>query len=266
MTPSVLPPVLLAFLAAPPGAAAPAKRCAIVCQLQGRATMAAAGKPARDLALYDWLPPGGQLETTAGARLGLVFAGGERFEMEGEAAAVLEPRGLRAMRGAVARREPLPMIPDMARSARAEVRGRPGSVTVRRPGPPQPWWSAFHPAADGAALATEAVLGFVPVTPGGRHGIEVFDAQGEVIHRATVEGARLVLPPGLLRPGAWYAWRAVPEGTTEARPLEARFHTVEARHAEVRARLVEAAAKDRKGEATILLQAMDRWLGLEPAP
>lgn len=262
MLPRLLIPALLAPLGAGALPAAPGARTAIVCRIQGKATLAAPGQPPRELALFDWLPAGSKLETGPDSKLSVVFAGGERFEVEAGAVAVVEGRALRATRGRVARLASLPMIPGMARSAAAEVRGRPGSVTIRRPGPPQPWWTSFRPAADGAVLASAAELAFEPREAGGRHAVEVFDAKGAVIHRAAAEGGRFPLPPDLLRPGAWYAWRAVPEGAPDARPLEARFHTIEARHAAVRARLAEAAAKDPAGEAAALLQAMDRWLGL----
>lgn len=266
MTPSLLIPAAFALLGATTMTATPGARAAIVCRIQGKATLAVSGQALREIALYDWLPAGGRLETGPEATLSVVFASGERFEVEAGTVAVVEGRALRATRGRVSRLASLPMIPGMARSAAAEVRGRPGSVTIRRPGPPQPWWTSFRPAADGALLASAAELAFEPRAPGGRHTVEVFNAQGAVIHRATVEAGRLPLPGSLLRPGAWYAWRAVPEDAPDARPLEARFHTVQARHAAVRARLAEAAAKDAGSEAKALLKAMDAWLGLEATP
>jgi hypothetical protein len=154
------------------------------------------------------------------------------------------------------------MIPSMARTTVASAKGKPGSITIRRPSPPEPWYTGFQPPVDGAVLADGAVLSFQPREAVGRFRIEVLDAAGRLLRAEEGEAARLALAPGLLKPGAWYTWRVSAVAPERGRPLEARFRTVEARHAEARARLQADVDKSSDPASKALLEAMDRWLGL----
>jgi len=258
--PLLVPGLALAAQSSPKPRGLP--RAAIVCRLEGQATLQDPSGAKRILALYDWLPRGAFVETGAAAKVVLVFAGGERFELAENTRAKVGAKNLHVDMGRAEKKDPLPMIPSMASSIVVSAKGKPGSITVRRLSPPEPWYTGFQPLMDAACLADGAVLSFQPREAGGRFQIQVLDAAGRSLHTESGQATRLTLAPGLLKPGVWYTWRVSASEPERGRPLEARFRTVEAKHAEVRARLQADVDKSSDPASKALLEAMDRWLGL----
>ncbi|MBI4913748.1 MAG: hypothetical protein HY823_13520 [Acidobacteria bacterium] len=236
---------------------------AIVCQVEGEPLLRPARGKAEPLRLFQWIPAGARLQTSGASRAVLVYADGSRFALGGESLAELRPEGLRTLRGKVAKLDPVPMIPAMAK-APLGVPGRPGGMTVRNLGGPPPWVRAKFPPDGGALLASSAHLSFMPVDPGGQFRIRILDASGAVVHAQEGPAREMAVPPRALEAGARYTWEVVQLDTHPPRTLRASFRTVPAREAEVRERLRAEQARNPSPEISNLLEAMDRWLGLKP--
>lgn len=241
-------------------AAAEPSPVALACDVEGTVTLRTAGLP-RPLARHAWLAKGAELQTGPGAKVLLVFKGGERWALEAHGRAVVTETGLRVLAGRATPLGTVPMIPSMATTRMAELGGRPGGVTVRgfpRSAPP---FATLHPGEGGAVLASEPALEAVPRNPADRLRIELRTADGQRLHTCEPATHRVEVPARLLQPGTWYVWRVSRVDRVSEEPLQATFRTVRAEHAAVRERLRVQVQSDPglKG----LLEAMDRWLGLE---
>lgn len=86
-------------------------------------------------------------------------------------------------------------------------------------------------------------------------------SDGQPLHTCEPATQRVALPAHLLQPGTWYVWRVYQVDRVSEEPLQATFRTVRAERAAVRERLRAQVPSDPglKG----LLEAMDRWQGLE---
>lgn len=248
--------VLTAAVASPLGA----EDVAIATEVVGRcATRPGPGQPAREIALYDWVPSGAMVETTAGASLVLAFASGKRWRIGADASVTLAASGISTRRGPVDALPAYPPIPRVeAPAPTARVGARSAAVRVRG----QRVY-ALYPRSPATLMSEDAVLSFQPVS--GAHGyrVEVEDESGRSVFQAESRTTAVTVSPGLLRPGGRYFWRVRSVGgvSPPARG-EAEFAVPSADLLEARRALEARLLADGAPEAPGVLAEVDRGLGL----
>jgi len=233
---------------------------ALICLLEGKATVAEPSRKVRELALFDWLPAGATVSTLEGARLVLIFSNGARWEMGARSQSRLEKAGLTAPKGEVRKLESVPMIPAMTQ---IKAGGKPGAFTVRG-GDKTDAFTALSPGEGEAVLAEDAGLRFQPPPQAGRFRIDIEDESGNSIFSAETLKPEIHVSAGILKPGSLYFWRVrTLDGPKPAVSAETSFKTVQESHAKIRAAL--KAESDRNPDPALLslLAEMDRWLGLK---
>jgi hypothetical protein len=238
-------------------------RSAIVCQLEGQVHIANVSEDQREIAIHDWMVDGSVIQTGATGRVVLIFKGGERFALERNSRGSVSSSGIRLLHGSVHRLGPVPMIPTMANTTVFAVKGNPGAMIVRGDLDTPARFRDIHPVIGGSVIANNAVLSFASKEPIGNYQVKIFDSNGSEVFSASGKSTRYQLVPGVLIPGATYTWEVGQIGTSPSETMRAMFKTVSPEHAEVRQRLQVLVEHKGDPELLILLEAMDRWLGLQ---
>ena len=240
-----------------------ATRSAIVCQLDGRVHVARAVEGAQEVALHDWLVEGTVLETGATGRVVLVFKARERYSLEKQSRGSVSSNKILQIKGTVHNLGRVPMIPTMGDTTVLAVKGNPGALIVRGVLDTPERFRDIQPINGGTVVASRAVLSFASKEPTGLYEVKLYNSKGIEVFSAEGDSTRYNLNPGLLAPDATYTWEVRQVGTSPGEGARAMFRTVAAGHADVRNRLQLMVEQQGDPELIILLEAMDRWLGLQ---
>jgi hypothetical protein len=236
---------------------------AIISALSGEASVVLPpGSKRTALHVFDWLPAGSVVEVGADSHLVIAFSNGKRFQMEAGSTATLAGEALKAPTGVVRELKPFPPMPRLAaidRAARAGARS--GAVRIR--GDRALQISNLYPRRDTSALPDETTLLFSPVREAARYKVELEDEPGRTIFSAETESASLVMPSGILKPGARYYWRVkTVEIVGPAARGESEFTTLASEEIDTRASFKAGLREKGDAEALALLGEVDRRLGL----
>jgi hypothetical protein len=236
---------------------------AIISSLSGEASVIMPSAPGRkSLRLFDWLPAGSVVEVGTNSRLIIAFSNGRRYQMEAGTRAALAGGTLKALAGAVRDLPSFPPMPRLAAIDRAAQAGvKAGAIRIR--GDKARQIRNLYPRADTSALPDETTLLFSPTRETARYKVELEDELGRTVFSAEIESVSLVVPRGILKPGARYYWRVRSvEIVGPAARGESEFMTLPIEEIEKRAVLRDS-LKERGGiEALALLAEIDRRLGL----
>jgi len=216
------------------------------------------------LELFDRLGPGATVSTGDGSRVVLAFVSGDRFALGASAEAAVTTEGLRSLSGPVDRLAPVPTAARVLPLAVDESAGRrAGASRIRLLSAVDPGLAPIAPTDGEMVLADAVALAFSLCPETSAYRVEVEDEAGKVVLDVTTTETGLVVPAGVLRPGALYLWRvrAMKEGRTLA-AAEALFGTLSRDRAEARQALAAQTAAARDSDLWALLAAVDRGLDL----
>jgi hypothetical protein len=200
---------------------------------------------------------GATLAVGPGSRAEIVLAGGQRFELGPKARATIAATQLASASGPITKLPPLPALPRIAALDESRPKGPPGGVRLRaaaisglRP---------FHTVT----LADRTTIRFNPVDGASRYAVEIENHAGQRIFVAESTTAGVVVPAGVLEPGATYYWTvqtldrigAAARGASE-------FRTLSAADAQARQTLRRSLETGAAPEDVALLAEIDRRLGL----
>lgn len=254
--------MLAICLLAPPllaPAAGGEEAVAIVAALAGGATVQNPGAAPRVARLFDWLPAGAVVVTSAASSLTLAFANGQRHRLGPSATATLGASGLTAHSGPVtplAPIPPLPRIPGLAPESRPGARAAAVRIRGRR-------IAGLYPRGEATVLPDEAVLSFAAVPGATGYRVEVESEGGAIVFQAEVASASVRVSPGVLAPGARYFWSVrTLRGPGPPARGEAEFTALAAAVVEERAALRRALETAADPSSLALLAEIDRELGL----
>jgi hypothetical protein len=258
------PPVTAPLLAAPESAAAHPP-VALVCRVEGKATLRSApGAPPEPLALRRRLPLGAILTIAPRSTVVVVFFDGQRYALEPEARAAIEPAGLRAEAGRVRRLASVPEVVDLAPLLRdGAARRRASAVRIRGTTRSEGAVSGLVPR-DGAPVRRAAVtLSFTPLPEVEVYHLVVEDETGRAVFTKDVQAPRIQIPPGLPRPETLYYWWVEPKVPPHPEMRgEAVFNTLNEKEERARDALASAAGRSADLDLALLLAEVDRVLGL----
>ncbi len=181
-------------------------KAAIVCFLQGKASTREPGQSERkDLGLFDWVSSGSEVETGPGAKLVIAFSDGSRYELGEEATAVLGKAELSSRSGSVKKLDPVSVTPKMM-SLTGDIKpgSRIGGIRLRSS---KKSISNLYPNEGDAVLADQAVLTFDPLPEAKKYRVEIEDEQGRDLFSVETSLARVVVSPGIIKPGTQYYWQ-----------------------------------------------------------
>jgi CHAT domain-containing protein len=257
------------LLGAPESAASHPAPVALVCRVEGEATLRPApGAPSEPLALRRHLPPGAILTVAPRSTVTVVFFDGQRYALEAEARARVEAAGLRVEAGRARHLASVPEVVDLAPLLQgSSSRRRATAVRIRGTSRSEGAVSGLVPR-DGAPVRRAALaLSFTPLPEVEVYHLVVEDETGGAVFTKDVQAPRAQLPPGLLRPGTLYYWWVEPK--VPPRPEmrgEAVFSTLDEKEERAREALASAAGRSADPDLALLLAEVDRALGLsEPA-
>lgn len=202
----ILSVLMVAGLFSQGGAPGSEGKVAIVCFLQGKATVRTPGQGERkDLGLFDWINSGASVETGAGARLVIAFSNGSRYEIGEDARVVVEKDGCISQNGSVKKLAAVPVMPKMV-SLTADIKlgSRLGGIRLRSS---KRTISNLYPNEGDAVLADQAVLSFDPLTGIEKYRVEIEDEQGRDLLSVETSIPRVVVSPGIITPGTRYYWQ-----------------------------------------------------------
>jgi hypothetical protein len=196
--------VLLGALSCGPvSAQEPASRplAALISELSGEASIIPAPAGADGKAhRFDAIAVGATLETGPQSRAVIVLAGGQRFELGAKARATIAAKQLTSTSGPVTELSPLPALPQIVALDESRPKGPPGGVRLRasaisglRP---------FH----AVTLPEQTVLRFDPVSGASKYAVEIENDAGRRIFAVESTTPQVVVPAGVLQPGASYYW------------------------------------------------------------
>jgi hypothetical protein len=230
---------------------------AIVYGLSGHAT--SGQSPPKPLSVFDWLPASTSLEVGPASTVSIAFANGTRYELGPGAKVRVEADDLGTRSGPVRRLPSVPRIPILAPIVdKASLASSSGAVRVRGAAA-----LALYPARGARSLADATVLHFGAVPGASRYAIRITDAGGRVAFEKETTDTRVVLPAGLLRAGAQYAWslRAITaDGTVQA--ANSQISTLDQQSASARAALAASLRRSGDPASLALLAGVDERLGL----
>jgi hypothetical protein len=241
----------------------PREMAAIVSSLFGKASVVMPPKTVTmDVHLFDWLPAGCVVEVPKGSRLTLAFAGGSRYEMEGNSRAILSNAGPKSERGTIRPLEPFPPIPRLAFTAAGRPPGlRSGAVRVRGANPNR--IGSLYPHANAATIPDSTILRFSPIAGGAPYRVVLANQAGSVIFETETQLAQVAVPAGKLQPATPYRWHVRTLGTnTPAASGEAEFVTLSADEIKLRHSFKTRMESEADAESLALLGEVDRRLGL----
>lgn len=225
----------------------------------------AADAPPEPLVLRQRLAPDAVVETAAKSTVTLVFFDGQHLALQPEARAVVGRKGLTASHGQVRRLESVPVVVDLARLLRdGGQRRRTPAVRIRGGGSSEGAISGLEPRDGTPVRRTALTLRFNMVPKVGVYHIAVEDESGRVVLTADVHAPPVPLPLKLLRPGRLYYWRVEPK--LPPRPEmrgEAMFLTLDEKLEQGREALARAARRSDQPDLAVLLDEVDRRLGLQ---
>jgi hypothetical protein len=238
------------------------ERAAIVCFLEGKATISGPGaKESRDILLFDWLKPGVVLESDESALVVVAFSNGERYELRGKAKATVNPKGFSSVSGTITKIASAPVMPQIASLA---GEAKPGSRLsgIRLRGAKREI-TDLYPGEGSAALADEAVLSFIPVAGVMKYRVEIEDEWGNNVFSVGTNSSEVVISPGVLKPGANYYWSVRTVETTRPSTVsDAVFVTLAADQARLRNTAREQALRNKDAAQLLLLSQLEIALGL----
>jgi len=181
-------------------------KVAIVCFLQGRASSHEPGRAERkDLGLFDWISSGSAVETDPGAKLVIAFSNGSRYELGEKATVVLGEVEVSSQSGPVKKLEAVAVMPQMLSLAGDFKPGsRLGGIRLRSS---KRTISNLYPNEGDAVLADQAVLTFDPLPDIEKYRVEIEDEQGRDLLSVETSVPRVVVSPGIIKPGTDYYWQ-----------------------------------------------------------
>jgi len=244
----------------------PAAAVAIVCSVEGSATWrAAADATPEPLGPRQRLAPGTVIETAAKSTVTIVFFDGQHLALQPAARAVVGFKGLTASHGQVRRLEPIPVVVDLARLLRdGGPRRRTPAVRIRGGGSTEGAVSDLEPR-DGATVRRAALtLRFNMIPKIEVYHLAVEDESGRAVLTADIHASPVLLPRKLLRPGKLYSWWVEPK--VPPRPEmrgDAIFLTLDEKLEQGREALARAASRSHEPDLSVLLDEVDRRLGLK---
>ncbi|OGD19361.1 MAG: hypothetical protein A2Y69_15300 [Candidatus Aminicenantes bacterium RBG_13_59_9] len=182
------------------------EKVAIVCFLQGKASTREPGQAEqKGLGLFDWISSGSEVETGQGAKLVIAFADGSRYELGEKATAILGETELSSSSGSVKKLEPVAVTPQMMTLAGNFKPGsRLGGIRLRSS---KRTISDLYPNEGDAVLADQAVLTFNPLPEAKQYRVEIEDEQGRDLLSVETSLPRVVVSPGIIKPGNQYYWQ-----------------------------------------------------------
>jgi hypothetical protein len=181
-------------------------KVAIVCFLQGKASAQEPGQAERkDLRLFDWIGSGSAVETGPDAKLVIAFSTGDRYELGEKTSVVLGKDGLRSQSGSVKKLESVAVMPQvMSLTGEVKPGSRLGGIRLRSS---KKTISNLYPNEGDTVLADQTVLTFDPLPKIEKYRVEIEDEQGRDLFSAETSGPRVVVSPGIIKPGTTYYWQ-----------------------------------------------------------
>ena len=182
------------------------EKVAIVCFLQGQASIQEPGQnEQKNLALFDWLSSGSVLETGPGGKLVIALSNGDRYELGEKAKIVLGEAELVSQSGPIKKLAAVSIMPQMISLAgEAKPGNRLGGIRLRTS---RRTISNLYPNEGDTVLADQAVLTFDPLPDIERYRVEIEDEQGRDLLSAETSIPRVVVSPGIIKPGSTYYWQ-----------------------------------------------------------
>ncbi len=235
---------------------APKPLAALISDLAGVVSVkpAAAGVTAR-AQRFDALPVGAILEVGPDARAEIVLAGGQRFELGPKARATIAAKRLTSTSGPITELPSLPALPSIVALDDSRPKGGLGGVRLRGT-----LISGLRPFQS-VTLPERTTIRFNPVDGASRYSVEIENTAGRRIFVVESTASEVVVPAGVLEPGATYFVTvltldkvgAAARGTSE-------FTTLTANDSRVREALRQSL--EAGGGDLALLAEIDRRLGL----
>lgn len=231
---------------------------ALISDLSGevlmKSTLAGAATKAQR---FDAITAGTTIEVGADSRAEIVLAGGQRFELRAKARATIAEKNLTSTSGPVTELPPLPALPRIAALDESRPKGPPGGPRLRGG-----MISGLHPSHI-VTLAERTMLRFSPVAGASRYGVEVQDDAGRRIFAAESTASEVVVPAGVLQPGASYYWtvQTLDKFGGAARGAS-EFRTLSAEEAGFRQAVLRALEAEGNSRGVALQAEIDRRLGL----
>lgn len=235
---------------------------AVVCLLKGNVFVNVEGGGNRQpVTLFQWVGEGTRIEVEPSSRVVLAFSNGRRFELTGKTSALLrhgevKGEGIREL-------EAVNVIPRLATMGKGSapgvkqggirLRGDDGTHAIR----------GLYPSGGSTLLAQQAEFSFSPGSNTERYRVDIEDEQGNNVFSAETRDARVLVSPGVLRPGEIYLWRVRTLGPV--RPSiygEAVFETVSEVDAKTHKELAGRAASASDPSLLLLLARFEQGIGL----
>jgi hypothetical protein len=237
-------------------------KVAIVCFLQGKASFRESSQAERkNLRLFDWIGAGSAVETGPGAKLVIAFADGSRYELGEKTSGVLGKAELNSVSGSVKKLETVSVMPQVI-SLAADIKpgNRLGGIRLRSS---KKTISNLYPIEGDAVLADQAVLTFDPLPEIEKYRVEIEDEQGRDLLSAETSEPRVVVSPGIIKPGTQYYWQVRALEKDELSTVSyAAFVTVTAEEAALRNLFRAQLAQSRDAANLLLLARIEMAIGL----
>jgi hypothetical protein len=189
------------------GAAASPGPVALVVGLQGSAIAVEGARHApkeRPLRLFDKLPEGATLRTSAGSTVHVLFTGGARFALRERSAARLGRTDLRSLSGSLVK---LPAVPARLMLAPISPEDNPGNrfpTLILR----TQEMTGVYPRGTVTLEPSNAVLHFDPLSATPNYSVQVREHKsGDVVYSLVTPATEVVVPAGHLKPGQAYDWK-----------------------------------------------------------
>jgi len=237
-------------------------KVAIVCFLEGKAwQLESGGKERKEIALFDWLSSGTEVETAPEAKVILALVTGDRYELGGKTKGTITKNGFVSQTGSAKKLSSVPIMPQIA-SISQEL--RPGSrmVGIRLRGAKK-IISNLYPGENASSLADETALSFLPVEGIEKYRVVVEDEWGNIVLSVETSSPQVIVSPGILKPGQNYYWQVqtLDKNMPSAVSYEA-FSTVKEEKSKILKALRTQTAQSKDGLSLLLLAQMELALGL----
>jgi hypothetical protein len=237
-------------------------KVAIVCFLQGKASIQEPGQSERiDLRLFDWLNSGSALETGPGTKLVMAFSNGNRYELGERVKVVLGQADFISQSGPVKKLDAVSVMPQII-SLAGDVKpgSRLGGIRLRSS---KRTISNLYPNEGDAVLADQAVLTFDPLPDVEKYRVEIEDEQGRDLLSAETSVPRVIISPGIIKPGTNYYWQVRALEKDELSTVSyAAFITVTEEQAGLRNSFRAQVSQSRDAANLLLLARVELAIGL----
>jgi hypothetical protein len=231
---------------------------ALVLEKTGELTVSGpAAGVAKPLRAFEWVAAGARIEASDGSEATVALVSGRRYRIDPRSRVRVGADSLETLSGSCRELSRLPTLPRLARILpEAQPGSRAGALRIRGRRIPD-----LYPD-EATVLADSATLTFSPLPGIDQYQVEIEDEEGEIVFHASVRAGKVVVSPGVLRPGARYRWQV--RGTSPEGPArgEAEFSVLDREAARDR-RELRASLQGADDTASLaLLAEVDRSLGL----